>query len=263
MTVPARAIKTGRLALGPGFAIPCSIYSGTEDNSVSRSEFVKADDGWHPVGRMPYDKSTGTPVTQDQIRKGILHGDKLVEITDEELEACQIGNPGNIDILGFRPLTELESGQYPPKGIYQVRPAKTGTGKHKQVHPQDERAFVLLVTAMRKNKVFALVKFSFRGSFQYGALTPNGRMYALRFTDDIREELPMPESDLTSKEIETMTEVVKRRVVDYSPLVDETSVKVAEYVEQKAAGNAEPIVDAQPMPSVQDLEDMIAGLLDE
>lgn len=240
--VPSRA--SGSLTLGVGTsAIKMSLYSGIEDTSFSRTEWIENPDGtFSSVGRQPAvkndDGTYGRVVDYDQIVKRADVGGTLVTITDAEIaQARGFDTDGDARIVAFQPLGVLNSGAYLPDGVMQLRPARRQVGRSTQVDRLSERAFALLVYAMRRHGVFAMVEYALRGQVRYGALLPTGRFLSLRFDDEVRSDLPLPAvcnfSDTEKEQADALVAGYTNR--DVISLINTVKESVLSYAATKVA----------------------------
>lgn len=251
-TMPSRA--TASLTLGWGLvSIPVSLYAATEGAkaAVERHEYTL--DG-HPVGRQPYDKETGQPVSADQVVKMATSGTgALVELTDDELAALTAGPRGTADIETFVPLSALADGTYVVEGYNQVRPARTKTGTRRSENPAAAKAFALLLEAMAANRVAALIKVTLRGPARYAAVLPDGRLALLAWARQVRPALPLPEAELGEAEVGMGRQLVEAVGISTPVLEDTAGEALARYVDEKAAGSAPPPAPAEEAAPVIDL----------
>lgn len=263
-TAPKRSTKTLHLSFGP-IPITCSIYTGSEHVGVRRSEFVFRDDEYHPVGRKPYDKVTGDDVDNHEIQKMFQTDNGLVEVSDEEIESFIDFAGETAEVEHFLPLSLLANGHYVTDSVFQLRPQKIHRGKEKVANAPVERAFGLLLAAMRKTGTFALIKLSFRGAPRYGGLLPNGRLYTLKFDEEIREDLPLPDFEPTEKELSLVTQIVSAQVSkEPIDINDVYSAKIRQYADKKAkTGEAiAPKEETAQETSTVDLEQMLQAMLE-
>lgn len=122
----------------------------------------------------------------------------------------------------------------------QVRPA---AGANKKPSPAFQKAYMLLMGAMERRGVFALVSYCLRGKPRVAALTSDGFLRQLAYDDEVRESLPMPTVDLSDAELAMAEKLVKSMSVKKAPaVVDEGSERVRVYAETKAATGAAPEV---------------------
>lgn len=263
MTRPsAPTRKTFSANLGWGLvSIPVAFYTATESNGVKRSEYTT--DG-HKVGRKPYDKETGEDVAhQDIIKKYEVEPDKVVALSDDEIEQVLQPKNGTAAILEFRPLMEWFDGRYVYNSMVQVRPDKVGTGKNKS--QPGAKPFALLVECMKREKVFALVSLVTRGRTRFMALLPDGRAYLLHFDDEVREDLPMPEAEVTEAEVKMGLALIQsvRGKDDEDPvLLNDDAEKVHAYAVDKLGGKvSEPEATDEPAAPTDDLLAMLQASL--
>lgn len=226
---PKRATSSATLAFGP-LSIPVQLFAGTERARVERSEYTK--DG-EPVGRAPVIKGSDPPELVDyaDVIRCVETEHGLVELTDEEIAEVYDLPEKQADIEAFLPLHVMGAGRYMPEQLMQVRPAK---GKKRGTFdPAAAKAFALLLKALRQEQAFALVRLNLRGSPAYGALLPTGRMYRLMFDEQVREDLPMPEIDVSAEEVDMV-----RKLMDVRPhppeLTNEARERLLAYVDEKA-----------------------------
>lgn len=263
MVAKAPTRSTATLTLGWGLvSVPVSLYTGSQSNGVKRSEYVRGEDGeLHKAGTRKYDKVTDENIEYADIVK-VYEADegKLVELSNDEIDAVLQPENGKADIMAFRPMSEWHEGVYITDKLYQVRPAKTGSGKSKSVSPATEKAFALLMESMRQEEVFGLVEVVTRGKTSICALLPNGRMFTLLFEDEVREDRPMPEVEFSDAEIEMGRKLVQTNITKERPeLVNHDAEKVHAYANDKAAGKVEAIVEPSE-PSGDGESDLMALL---
>lgn len=245
-------------------AIPVQLFAGTEDSKVSRSEYVKEVDSegkatYRKVGRMNIVKDTGEAVDSDRVVKCIEVGDGVVEVSDDEVANLIGATNGTASVVCFIKQSALFSGTYVLGDLKQLRPAKRTSGKQKVHDPAATKSFALLMAAMRKTASFAVLKVTTRGAPQFAALLPNGDLYMLRFDEEVRERLPMPEAEIEKEEVEMGVELVTLGLRDDPPtLHDDASKRVIEYAEEKAKGNAQSVT--APQAPEEESQDLMAAL---
>lgn len=255
---PSRATNSATLSYGGLLTIPVQLFTSMEDTSkrfIKRSEYLR--DG-QPVGKTPYIKGTEPPeiVDKDDVVRCVETDSGLVELTDAEIKEC-FGLPEKqAEITTFLPLHVMGSGHYMPESLMQVRPAK---GKQKGTFdPAAATAFTTLMKAMRQEQVFALVRLNLGGRPAFGALLPTGRLYRLLFDDEVREDLPMPDFDVSMDDVERI-----RQIMDVSPkppaLTNEYRQLLVTYVDKKAKEGR--TIDKQEVPT-ENVEDLLGSLRD-
>ncbi len=240
-------------------SIPLQVFPGTSDSKVTRHQYILGDDGYHPVGNQLFDKHTGALVERDNVVRCVDTDDGPVEVSDEEIEQLLGTVNGTATIVTFVPLSLVAAGQFVPEKLYQARPARRRSGRKSEVDPGAERAFGLLVKAMRKSQVAAVVNVTLRGTPHYGVLLPNARLFLVAFDDEIREELPLNLVEPTAEELEAMQALIGMHTSpDVPELPDTTTAKVTAYALEKAQTDPaeRPVANpAEPTPT-----DLMASL---
>lgn len=269
---PSRSSATINLSFGL-MSIPCAIYSGTEDTAIKRKEFVRHvisvdEDGTekielHPCGRVPIDKETTEVVGQDQIVRLVDTDHGPVEVTEDEWAGLTEAAPGTAEVVCFLPMSYMASGHYVPEQMYQIKPKKEGSGKNKV--EVSGKPFDLLMSAMRKQGVFAIVKTTLRrgSSPKYGALMPNERLYLLHFDNEIRETITREPNEISDAQLERAAKLIAEETVKTPPpLVDETSQRIREFADTKAQGGDVPeVTEVTPkLETVDDLDALLEGM---
>lgn len=264
MAAKAPTRKTFSATIGWGMvSIPVGFFTATEESGISRSQFVRVGEEVHPVGNKRYDKVTGDEVAYGDIVKMLDTGEGLVELSDSEMEQVLQPDNGVASIIEFRPVEEWESGRYVYTSMMQVRPDKVGTGKNKKVPASSNKAFALLLESMKSEGVFALVEIVTRGRSRFAAFTAEGRAYFLHYDEEVREELPLPEVELTDKELtmgRKLIKTAKSRKKNPPELANNDAEKVMKYATDKVKGKAEVPAEAAAEP-VDDLAAMLEASL--
>lgn len=262
-SLPSR--KTASVTIGWGLvSIPVGLYAATSENRVSFKEFCA--DG-HPVGRKMYDKETGEDVDRGEIYKMFQTPDgEWVRIDPEEVEAVLQTSKGTASIVQFRPLNEWFDGQFFYTNVYQIRPDKMGSGRNKTDNPAANKAFTLLMEAMAVKRVYGLVEVALRGKTYMAALTPDGRFYLLFFDDEVRQDLPAPEVDISEAELDMATKLIDTNMaVDGEvELVNHDYEKIVEFAVEKAKkGGKVDLPEPKPAQSSDDLMAVLQASLEQ
>ena len=229
---PAPQRSTTSFQIGWGLiSIAVSAYTGTEETRVSRKEFVvNSDTTLVPVGRAAIRKDTGEIIDQAEVvRMAQASNGEWVVLTDDEI-ADSTCPKGQAEIISFVSVKDV--GQYLAENQMQVRPQAV-KGK---VNPATERAFALLMEAMRKSKVVALVKVAMRGPARFALIDSTGTMTLVRSADQIRTPRPLPDVTIAKGELEMAMNLIDMVGVDTPVLTDDTAPEVAKLVEAKATG---------------------------
>lgn len=244
-SAPSRSTGTVTLSWGL-LTIPLSYFVGTEETRVSRKEFFMGIPD-RPVGRSLTDKATGTVITTDQVKKlAQASNEAWVELTDEEIAACTLPR-GLAEIISFLP--NKRDVDYIAEGTFaQLRTPKT-KGK---ANPAQDKAYALLLAAMVRADVSALIKFSLRGPAKYGILDAKGNLTVVRTASEVREAQPLPSSPITEAELELALNLIKMVGIDTPVIEDDTATAVQAFVDAKAGGAA-PVALPPPVPVSDDI----------
>ncbi len=238
---PTRAHTSFTLSWGL-MSIPVSVYTGTQATRVARSEFVQVDEQWIPVGRSPIRKDTGEVIdTADVVRRAEASNGAWVELTDDEIADATSIVRGQGTIECFIPVKNV--GRYLAEGQAQIRPQMT-KGK---ANPAAEKAFALLLKAMKGRKVVALVRVALRGPARYGLLNSEGVLTLVYTADQIREHRSFNVASLSDPEIAMAEALIDAVGVDTPLLVDTNAPLVQQFVDGKAKGQPVPEAKAQPV----------------
>lgn len=258
MPAAAPSRSTSSLTISWGLVnVPVACYSGKEDFGVKRSEYTAEG---HKVGRKQFDKETGADVAYSDIVKMFEVDGQIVPLSDDEIDAIIQPVKGVAEVRAFVPLAHLVAGTYLPDGVMQIRPANEKSGKVKRPNPATEKAFALLMEAMKAEGVFALVHLAQRGKPVYAAILPDGRMLTLLHDEQVRAPLPMPDLVLSDAEVEMGRRLISALREDDAPvLCDEATVKVQEYAQAKVAGG-KGFVPAEATEPVAAADDLLAVL---
>ncbi len=210
-----------------------------DDRSVpARSMFVGDD---HPVGQKLYDKVTGDDVDRADVVKKVPVGDRLVELTDEEIEAHSILTPGRAEIVTFVPLADVAE-SYVVEKLGMWVPEQMKVGKVKVTDPAAAKAAQLLRTAMADRDVAALVMLPTRGGGQYLALFPDGRCGWLAYAENVRDIADPEPVELVDAEVKLAGQLIDSIGVSTPVLNDEAGARIRAYLEAKADGTAPAVV---------------------
>jgi len=247
---PTRAHTSFNLAWGL-MVLPVSVFTGTEATRIARKEFTQNTAGeWIPVGRSPIRTDTGEVIdTAAVTRRAQATNGEWVTLTDEEIADATSASRGQGTIEAFIPVKNV--GKYLTEGQSQIRPRRE-KGKS---NPAAEKAFALLLTAMRKKKVVALVKVALRGPARYALLDSEGTFSLILTADAVREARPMDPISLSPAELNMAEQLIDAVGVDTPVLTDTNAPLVQRFVDSKATGKA-PTVAATRQPTI----DVMAGL---
>ena len=230
---PAPTRSSGTITLSWGMvSIPLKIYAGTEKNSVGRKEYTLDEDGNPvPVGRVYSIRGTETIVSYADVFKAVERptegGDtEVVAVSDDDLKSVLPMKNGTGQVLCFVKQSAIFQGQYVLENLYQVRPDEGA-----------ERAFAILIAAMRKTSSLVVFKMVLRNKAKFVAMLPNGDMYDIVYDGDVRERLPMPEVEIAEAEIEMGIQIVERGLTTDRPdIVNDEDQALRRLITEKTLG---------------------------
>lgn len=223
-------------------SIPVSVFTGTEATRVARSEFIETEAGDVPVGRSPIRKDTGEVIdTALVVRKAQASNGAWVTTTDDDIADATSLVRGQGTIECFIKATNV--GRYLAEGQAQIRP-KVEKGK---ANPAAEKAFALLLKAMKSRKVVALVKVALRGPARYALLSHDGVLTLVLTADAVREHRPMSAVSLSDAEVAMAEALIDAVGIDTPVLLDTNAPLVQAFVDAKSAGLPVPEAKAAPV----------------
>lgn len=263
-SAPSRASSSFTFTIG---LVPISVdlFSGSEDSATSRHTYIRDRGELHPVGQTQYDKITGVNVQRADTIKCIEAADgTIVEISDEEIQGLLTAENGDAEFIGFiKRGVFLEN--YVTEKLYQVRPQRAPkVGKTRASKSPYDKPYALFIKAMARKHLVGLVKATARGTTRYYAMTPEGTMYSLLFSEEVREARPMPVVDLNDNELAMAEKLLDQfTLADAPEFSDETSLAIHEYVEAKAKAVANGEAVAMPVAKTNeaDVSDDLSALL--
>jgi non-homologous end joining protein Ku len=236
---PSRSIGTITLSWGSLMNMSLSLYTGTEEVSLGRKEFVEGDTN-RPAGRAVIDKSTGEIVDSSTvIRLAEADNGAWIEVTDEEM-ASIIGVKNVAEVITFVPADEARA-SYVPSAYMQVRPKKI-----KGVNdPASAKAFALFLQVLSERGLMALVSLATRGPAKYGLITATGDFLYVYSTDEVRHPVPMSLPPVEADHLVMAGQLVDAIGVSTPRLPNVTAQGLRALVNAKAAGVA-PATPAEP-----------------
>ena len=252
---PNRATTSVTLSFGL-VNIPLSLYTGTEATRVSRKEFLFGSEATIEVGRAAIRKDTGEVIdTTDVVRMAQADSGAWVALSDDEIAACTSPR-GLAEIVSF--VRVKDAGKYLVEDVKQVRP-KREKGK---ANPAAERSFALLMTAMAKRKVMALVHVAMRGPARYALLSSDGDLFLVYTADAVRNRIDLPSASCTEAELNVANMLIDAVGIEAPTLIDTTAPVVQAFVNDKAKGIEVPAVvhpEVGPVDLMQQMLDSIAA----
>ena len=258
MPAPAPNRSVGSFSISFGLLnIPVSLYTGTEEVTIKRTQWTKDGERVGNQSRVKLeDGSYGEPVDRADIIKRYDTGDGLVDLSDDEIDALATTLPGVADLLGVVPVGLLYDGTYVANGkLWQVRAAKLGSGRQAKPNPGGQKAFALLLEALKAERSFALIRFGQAGAVKHAALLHTGELVGLYTDAEVREQLHLPEVPLIEEEVQAARDLLRLAKTREHIVLENTLVtKVQEYAATKITGKGEPKIIAEaPAGQVADL----------
>jgi DNA end-binding protein Ku len=253
--MPARSIGTGTISFGM-VSIPIRLYSAAEPSAAV--SFNLLDGKTKTRLKQQYiNPNTNEVVPRDQMVKGYEFAkDQYVVFTEDELKAMAEEAQKAIEITEFVPAAAVDP-VYFDKAYY-LGPEKGG-----------EKAYKLLVEAMRQTGRSALAKWSARGK-QYLVLIRPTRgglvMQQLMYADEVRpiSEVPVGDAEIKEGELKLATQLIEQiaaeefRPENYS---DDVKKRYQEAIQRKIEGQEITAAPEQPKAQIIDLMEALKASL--
>lgn len=206
--------------------IPVSISTAVLDNDLSFHQFHKK-----CLERVKYQKycpHCKKVLKDSEIVKGYdYEGDELVFFEKKELDALKPDNNGDIEIVSFVPLKEIEPKYF--QKTYFLLPVKKN------------KAYFLLWEVLRKMNYVALCKTVFHNKFTYAVLRCSQDSFlvtTLFFEEEMKEipEFSIPK--LGTKELDLAKELIQKMKGHFEPekYKDEYQKSLLKAIKDKAKG---------------------------
>lgn len=248
-----RPIWTGAISFGL-VNVPCRLFSAVSQKEVRFHQLHKKDGGRIRMKR--FCSIDGKEVAYEDIIKGYeVSPDQYVEITPEELEKFDPKASKAIDIEDF-----VKEDQVDP--IYFDHPYFVGPDKGA------DKAFALLVEAMRQEKKVAIARMVMRTKQYLCLLRPfeNGmNLTTLNYGDEVRDisELDLPDAHSAPKERELkmasqLIDTLTAKKFEPEKYRDEFRDKLMAYIDAKKAG--EKVVSISEEPRATKTVDLMEAL---
>lgn len=258
-----RAMWTGTITFGL-VSIPVNVYTATDRESGPELSFVHADCGAgveaQASGRVSVRyqcKSCGDLLTQGQLSKGCVHGDTLIPLSADELDALNGAKDRNAEVVEFVDACEVPTELY--GSLYYVAPypprAKSRTSR---LPAPVTRSYQLLVETLRRTGLVGIVRIQLRNREHRAILAVSGDILTMRillWTAQVRardfdgwDHLggTWPAEELTGAELDGAASLVEtlRGKFDPAAHVDPYAVKLEALLDAKA----EALVSSGPVP---------------
>jgi DNA end-binding protein Ku len=252
----ARAIWSGSISFGL-LNVPVRLYSAVSKQTVRFRELREGDGSRVKHKRVA--ESDGKEVPYEKIVKGYEYApDQYVVLNRDELSELEPQRSRAIEIQDFVDLDDIDP-------IYFEQPYFLGPDKGA------ERAYALLVQAMKEARKVAIARFVLRNKEHLAAIRPMGDVLTLttmRFADEVSSpqdldgevfEEAKPKKP-EKRELEMAKQLIDSLTADFEPdkYHDEYRERVLEMIERKAGG--EDVVVEAPAEEPQKVPDLMAAL---
>src|SRR5215203_5369700 len=230
----ARAIWSGSISFGL-LNVPVKLYSAVSKQTVRFKELREGDGARIRHKRVA--ENDGKEVPYEKIVKGYEYApDQYVVLTKEELAELDPKKTRAIEIQDFVDLDDIDP-------IYFEQPYYLGPDKGA------ERAYALLVQAMKEARKVAIARFVLRNKEHLAAIRPMGDVLTLttmRFHDEVTSpqdldgevfEEAKPKKP-EKRELEMAKQLIESLTSDFKPgqYRDEYREELLDLLERKAAG---------------------------
>ena len=205
----ARAIWSGSISFGL-LNVPVKLYSAVSKQNISFRELREGDGS--RVRHKRVAEADGKEVPYEKIVKGYEFApDQYVTLTRDELSELEPQQTRTIEIQDFVDLDDIDP-------IYFEQPYYLGPDKGA------EKAYALLVQAMKDSHKVAIARFVLRNKEHLAAIRPMGEvltMATMRFHDEV-----VSPSDLDGEVFEEKPKKVEKREVEMAKqLIESLSTK--------------------------------------
>jgi DNA end-binding protein Ku len=230
----ARAIWSGSISFGL-LNVPVKLYSAVSKKNVSFRE-LRAEDGSR-IRHKRVAEADGEEVPYEEIVKGYeIAPEQYVVLTREELEELDPKKTRAIEIQDFVDLDEIDP-------IYFDHPYYLGPDKGA------EKAYALLVKAMKESNKVAIARFVLRNKENLAAIRAMDgvlTMATMRFADEVVspdeiEEVVAENGEAPKKqELEMAKQLIDSLAGDFEPTKyeDEYRNELLDLIERKAKGES-------------------------
>src|SRR5215218_1937687 len=251
----ARAIWSGSISFGL-LNVPVKLYSAVSKQTVRFKELREGDGSRIRHKRVA--EEDGKEVPYEKIVKGYeISPEQYVVLTREELEELDPKKTRAIEIQDFVDLDEIDP-------IYFEQPYYLGPDAGA------EKAYALLVQAMRDERKVAVARFVLRNKEHLAAIRPMGdvlTMATMRFADEVTppDQLDgvFPDDDvkLDKREVEMAKRLIDSLTSDFDAgkYRDEYREELLALIERKAKGE-DVVVQVSEEPTPTKAPDLMAAL---
>ncbi len=245
--VMPRSLWTGTISFGL-VSVPVRMFTATHSEEL-RFHFLDRRD----MSRIRYDKvnqATGEQVDDAQIIRGFeVEKGRFVELTDEDVEALDVGWTHSIDICEFVSIDEIDP-LFFRKGYYLL--------------PQEgaEKPYRLLATSLAESGRVAIAKLVLRDKQHLACLRPHDDVLLIEtmyYADEILLPDEVPNSQLRESERKMATRLIDNLTTKWEPTKyhDRYRNKLLDLLRNKAEGGPLPERAEEKTGEVVDLMDAL------
>lgn len=244
----AQAIGTASVAFGL-VSIPVKIHSANKTTEQISFNLLHGRCGSR-LKQQYVCAQEGEKVERSEMVKGYEFAKgRYVVLTEEEIKALEAVGGSNIEIEAFVPGESVDPIYFDKP--YYLSPAKGG-----------DRAYALLVAAMRKTGRWAIGRYTARGKQHIVAIRPGPDdamvMQQLRYAEELKTvgDLDLPDVELKEQELNMavqLAELASAESFDPSAYADESRSKMRDLIERKIAGEEISVAAEEPQGEVIDL----------
>jgi DNA end-binding protein Ku len=243
----ARAIWTGSISFGL-LNVPVRLYSAVARRSVPLRE-IRDSDGAR-IKHRRFAEGTDEEVPYERIVKAYeLTPGQYVPLSRDELAGLAPERTRAIEVQDFVDLDQIDP-------IYFDSPYYLGPAEHA------EKAYALLVRAMRESGKVAVARFVFRNKEHLAAIRSSGGVLTLttmRFADEVvppgelEEELPPRAPKIAKRELEMAEQLIESLSAEFDPSAyrDEHREQLLALIERKAEGKEVVAVEVEAQPATK------------
>lgn len=215
--------------------IPIAVYGGLDsDHGISRKQFSPAG---NPIRYKRIDDATGDEVPYAEIVSKIQTEYGPVYVEDHEIETLFEISPKTLTVKAFQPQHLFYSGHYVAKKPFYVEVPKIKVGKNKVANVPAEKSLALVLAALDAKGAVAFIEFTTRGVPRPAVLTSDGILWELFHEDELREQRPLPEFEISDTQVEQFNSLVETLGLwSDEPIdtTDERSALIQAFADEKA-----------------------------
>ena len=246
-----RSISTATISFGL-VSVPVNLFSSSESSAAVSFNMLHSKCGSR-LKQQYICQQEGTVVEKDEVTKGYEFAKgQYVRFTPDEIKALDEKATNTIDIAEFVPLTAVDR-------IYLEKVYYLGAGKG------GERAYRLLVAALRDTGRAALGQYSARGKQYLALIRPMGDLLVLEqlhYSGELKsaDEVPRPDVVIKDAELALARQLIEQGAVDeFRPenYRDTVRDRVLEAIQQKVDGQEITSEPAAPQTKIIDLMDAL------